>query len=271
MQSFSDVTRKQSGVIALVPTMGFLHEGHLSLIRRGRQLADVVVTSIYVNPTQFGLQEDFHKYPRNLKRDAELAQGAGNDVLFVPLDQEMYPERSQTIVRVEELTRPLCGAMRPGHFQGVTTVVAKLFNIVKPHTAIFGQKDAQQALVIRRMVRDLHFDVHIHVEPIIREPDGLAMSSRNQYLSPKGRKDAAVLYQSLQKARHAIESGETDSVKIITIMRAMITAVPSRIDYIEIVDAESLQPLSVVQGNVLIALAVYIDQTRLVDNLLLSC
>ncbi len=271
MQQTANRMREEGKRIALVPTMGYLHEGHLSLIRLAREKADVAVTSIYVNPTQFGPKEDFAAYPRDLARDSALAEGAGNDILFVPTDREMYPAGFQTIVKVEKLTAGLCGVSRPTHFQGVTTIVAKLFNIVKPHLAVFGAKDAQQAIVIKRMTADLNMDVEIAVAPIVREADGLAMSSRNAYLSPQERKEATVLYHSLVAAEQQIKEGERDVQALKRMMQSMIEAAPSsKIDYVEIVDAENLQPLAWIAGDVLIALAVYIGKTRLIDNLRLQ-
>jgi len=268
MQQTANLLRQEGKRIALVPTMGYLHEGHLSLIRRAREKADVVVTSIYVNPTQFGPKEDFTAYPRDLARDSQLAEGAGNDILFAPSDRDMYPDGYQTSVKVEKLTVGLCGVSRPTHFQGVTTIVAKLFNIVKPHIAIFGAKDAQQAMVIKRMTADLNLDIEIDVAPIVRESDGLAMSSRNAYLFPQERKEATIVYRSLLEAERRIKEGERDVPTLKRAMQEMIEAMPSsRIDYVEFVDADNLQPLERIAGDVLIVLAVYIGKTRLIDNL----
>jgi len=271
MQAFADVTRAAGKTIGLVPTMGYLHDGHASLIKIARQQADVVVTSIYVNPTQFGPNEDFAAYPRDLEGDKKTAYAAGCDVLFVPDDREMYGKTCLTTVQVKKLTDGLCGKSRPGHFEGVTTVVGKLFNIIKPHVAVFGQKDAQQALVIKRMVQDLNFDIRIIIAPIVREPDGLAMSSRNKYLSPAERQDALVLYRALQKAQSSIRNGETDAAIVIQAMTGMIAAIESaRIDYVQIVDAETLETVNRIQGSVLVALAVFIGRTRLIDNIILN-
>jgi len=271
MREIAQTTRAKGELIALVPTMGFLHEGHLSLIRKARKVGDLVVVSSFVNPSQFGPQEDYTAYPRNGKRDKALAQENGTDVLFSPLVEEMYPQGYSTWVEVEGLTAVLCGASRPGHFRGVTTVVTKLFHIVQPHYALFGQKDYQQAQVIRRMVDDLNFDLKILVEPTVREPDGLAMSSRNLYLTPNQRKEATVLYRSLLKAQELVEKGERDAQRILAVIREMVVQTPqAEIDYISIVDGESLQPLSRLRGKVLIALAVRIGRARLIDNLLLS-
>jgi len=271
MQSYAEEARREGKVIALVPTMGFLHEGHLSLIRLADEAADVVVTSIYVNPTQFGPSEDVDQYPRDIDRDTTLAQQAGTDVLFVPTDKAMYSQGYQTFVTVENLTRGLCGAFRPTHFRGVTTIVTKLFNIVRPHISVFGQKDAQQAIVIKRMTRDLNFDIEIKVAPIVRHEDGLAMSSRNKYLTPQQRSQAPVLYQSLCAANKMIEEGERNPNVVKKHTKDMIEAIASsKIDYIEIVNAETLEPVREIRGNILIALAVYIGKARLIDNILIK-
>jgi len=247
--------------------MGYLHRGHLSLIDAASERCDRVVTSIYVNPIQFGPSEDYQKYPRDIERDSRLAEEHGTAVLFTPPDSEIYPPDFQTSVTVEQLTRGLCGKSRPTHFRGVTTVVASLFNIVKPHIAFFGAKDAQQAIVIGRMARDLHFDVEIEVMPIVRDGDGLALSSRNDYLSPGQRRDALALSRSLFDARSAVENGERDATRLREGIENRLKAVPEcRIDYVEIVNAENLEPLERIQGRVLIAAAIYIGPTRLIDN-----
>ncbi len=270
MQSEAESLRLAGKRIGFVPTMGYLHEGHLSLVRLARERADVVVVSIFVNPTQFGPNEDYDRYPRDLNRDLQLAEEAGADIVFNPSVEEMYPQPYHTYVLVEKLTEPLCGASRPNFFRGVTTVVTKLFHIVKPHFAVFGQKDAQQAIVIQQMVRDLNFDLDIIVAPIVREQDGLAMSSRNTYLNPQERQDALVLYRALQKARQLVDGGERRSEVILEEMRKIVRSVPSsRIDYIAIVDAETLEDVRELRGDVLIALAVWIGQTRLIDNMML--
>jgi len=271
MQTLADRAREEGTRIGLVPTMGYLHEGHTSLIQIARKKADVVVTSIYVNPTQFGPKEDLDTYPRDLERDKKLAYENGSDILFVPDDDEMYGGTPLTVVNVKQLTSGLCGASRPWHFQGVTTVVAKLFNIVKPHIAVFGQKDAQQALVIKKMVIDLNFDVFIDVAPIVREHDGLAVSSRNKYLSDEERKDAVILNRALEYAEQRITAGERNSRILIEKMTGLIGKVKSaRIDYVDIVDAVNLQKIDVAQGNILLALAVFIGRTRLIDNKLIN-
>ncbi|BCV20097.1 pantoate--beta-alanine ligase [Moorella sp. Hama-1] len=263
--------RRQGRSIGLVPTMGYLHEGHLSLARRAREQNDVVIMSIFVNPTQFGPQEDFARYPRDLERDRQLAAGAGVDAIFAPPVAEMYPDGYATYVQVEGLTEVLCGASRPGHFRGVTTVVSKLFNIVQPDRAYFGQKDYQQALVIKRMVRDLNFPLEIVTVPIVREVDGLAMSSRNKYLSPEQRRSALSLYRALNLGAEIIRSGERQAAAVRKAMEEELTAQPqTRIDYIAISDAGTLQPLDKIAGRVLLALAVWVGHTRLIDNLLLE-
>jgi pantoate--beta-alanine ligase len=264
MQTWSDEGRREGKRIGLVPTMGCLHEGHLSLIRLARKRTDGVVVSIFVNPTQFGPAEDFEKYPRTFERDQELVEQAGGAVIFAPNVEEMYPPGFCTRVEVEGLTKGLCGASRPDHLRGVTTVVAKLLCAVKPHVAVFGRKDFQQAAVIRRMVQDLNLDVEIVAAPTVREADGLALSSRNAYLSPKERRDARVLFQSLELARERVRAGEREASGVIEAMKAEILTKPTaRIDYIEMVDAESLEPVTRVEGQVLVALAVWIGSTRL--------
>jgi pantoate--beta-alanine ligase len=255
--------------IGFVPTMGALHEGHLSLIRSARRDNDIVVVSIFVNPIQFGPKEDFKKYPRDLKRDEELCSRAGVDIIFYPDLKSMYPENYKTYVNVEELSNVLCGKFRPGHFQGVATVVTKLFNIVQPDMAYFGRKDAQQAIIIKKMSEDLNVPVKIKVMPTIREKDGLAMSSRNAYLNSKERKDALVLYRSLSLAKDLIRKGEKRVQKIISRMREEVKKKAAKIDYISIVDANSLKALKGISNNCLIALAVWIGKTRLIDNIVI--
>lgn len=259
--------RKRGRKIGFVPTMGYLHEGHLSLIRRAREYTDLVVVSIFVNPTQFGPKEDYREYPRNLKKDLSLCKDEGVDYIFAPNVKSMYPKKYATFVSVEGLTENLCGRFRPGHFRGVTTVVSKLFNIVKPDVAYFGQKDAQQAIVIKRMTEDLNTDIAIKVMPIVREKDGLAMSSRNVYLSSDERKRAATIYRSLQEAKDLIKLGERDTRGIISEMRKMLASVSAKIDYISIVDPKTLKDIKTIKGKVLIALAVWIGNTRLIDNI----
>ncbi len=267
MQQLAETYRQEGKRIGFVPTMGYLHEGHLSLMRQARPRCDVLVVSIFVNPTQFGPNEDFERYPRDFERDERLCRQEGVDVVFYPTAEAMYPQPYRTYVNVEQLTETMCGASRPGHFRGVTTVVTKLFHIVKPHLAVFGQKDYQQSLVIRQMVRDLNFDITIVVAPIVREADGLAMSSRNNYLTPEERQQALVLYRSLRKAEELIEQGEQDAARILEVMQQIIAGAPdARIDYIVIVDGDTLEPVTRVKDNTVIALAVYIGNTRLIDN-----
>lgn len=267
MQNESDALRQAGKTIGFVPTMGYLHEGHLSLVRLAKLRADVVVLSIFVNPTQFGPQEDFDRYPRDFERDERLARQEGVDILFAPFVEEMYPPGYCTWVNVEKLTETLCGASRPGHFRGVTTVCTKLFLAVKPHFAVFGQKDAQQAVVIRRMVKDLNFGIDIIVAPIVREPDGLAMSSRNLYLSPEEKMAALVIPQSLRLAENLVKEGERQVPRIISAMREKISTQPEvRIDYIAIVNPETLEPLQQITSEALIAIAAYVGKARLIDN-----
>jgi pantoate--beta-alanine ligase len=263
--------RAKGKKIGFVPTMGALHIGHISLIEAAVQQTDFVVVSIFVNPTQFGPSEDFGKYPRPFDADLEICRKKGVDVVFAPAPEEMYPGENLTWVNVEKLTEPLCGQFRPGHFRGVTTVCAKLFDIVAPDIAFFGQKDAQQAIVIKRMVADLNMPLEVVICQTIREPDGLAVSSRNQYLTEKQRKDAALIYKSLQKCREMIEAGVTDTKEIITQMKSILRQIPSaQIEYISIVDAKMLESIDQVSGKILAAVAVKIGSTRLIDNVLVD-
>ena len=260
-----------SGTVGLVPTMGYLHEGHLSLVRRARDECDHVVVSIFVNPTQFGPSEDLSKYPRDLDRDLNLIEPLGTDLVWMPSAEIMYPQGYQTWVEVEAMTRPLESAMRPGHFKGVTTVVAKLFNGVQPHKAYFGQKDAQQAAVIRQMTRDLNFPIEIVVCPIVREPDGLAMSSRNVYLDPEQRKAATVLYRSLSAAKDAYDNGKRDAEKLRQIMKELIASEPlAQMQYVSCADYDTLEELEKVKGKALLSMAVFLGKTRLIDNFVLE-
>ncbi|MCD6375669.1 MAG: pantoate--beta-alanine ligase [Caldisericaceae bacterium] len=271
MRSWSKEIKNNGYILGFVPTMGFLHEGHLSLIREAKKHADKVVVSIYVNPTQFGPGEDFEKYPRDFARDEKLCLKEGVDAVFYPDDQQMYGPLHKTYVITEDLSKVLCGRSRPGHFRGVTTIVAKLFNIVQPDFAVFGQKDAQQAIIIKRMVEDLNFPVEIVVAPIIREADGLAMSSRNKYLSPQQRKEATVLYRSLKLAEHEFKRGNFDLEAIKAKMRHLIeTESTGQIDYIEAVDAETLGKPVPGKRSVLLALAVFFHPARLIDNIILK-
>ena len=271
MKSWSQEMKRQGQKLALVPTMGYFHEGHLALMRRAKELADKVVVSIFVNPIQFGPQEDFARYPRDLERDTKLATEVGVDVLFLPEAEAMYPPGFQTYVEVEKLSQPLCGAKRPGHFCGVATVVLKLFNIVQPHLAIFGLKDYQQFLVIRQMSRDLNLDVEIVGHPTVREEDGLAMSSRNAYLSPEERKVAPCLYKSLLLAQELVSSGERDPQVIVEKLKSFILSHPyTKVDYIEIRDPETLAPVKKITSPVLVALAVFVGKARLIDNMIIE-
>ncbi|HEV8539210.1 MAG TPA: pantoate--beta-alanine ligase [Bacteroidota bacterium] len=273
MQRSADELRSSGRKIGVVPTMGALHEGHLSLIRIARNYADVVIATIFVNPVQFGPNEDFNNYPRDLQGDSRLAESAGTDILFAPQPGEMYPDGYLTYITVERLTTTLEGKSRPTHFRGVTTIVAKLFNITKPAVAVFGQKDAQQVVVIRRMVSDLNMGVKIVAAPIVREPDGLAMSSRNAYLSPQERKQSLVLSQSLRLAEQLISRGERTSDRVHSEMMNLISSQPAaRVDYISISDPVTLQEMSTLDSahTVLISLAVWIGTTRLIDNLIIT-
>lgn len=272
MQQKAMTLREQGRRIGFVPTMGYLHEGHVSLMRLARQHADVVVVSIFVNPTQFGPNEDFDRYPRDFQRDEQLCRNAGVDIIFYPSVGELYAPDASTWVVEERLSRGLCGASRPGHFCGVCTVVAKLFHIVQPHIAVFGEKDGQQLRIIERMVRDLHFPVRIVRGPTVREPDGLAMSSRNAYLSPDERKQAAVLKRALDKAEQLVREGiERDAERLKAVMRNVIGSAPdAMIDYIDIVDEKTLEPARTVDRPCMAALAVFIGKTRLIDNLVIG-
>ena len=263
--------KAQGRSIGFVPTMGYLHEGHLSLVRECRKRADITVVSIFVNPLQFGPQEDFRRYPRDPERDASLLEKEGVDILFLPEDAEMYPEGCRTSVEVASLQDKLCGRTRPGHFRGVATVVLKLFNIVQPDFAFFGQKDAQQVVVLRRMVEDLNADVEIRARPTVRDPDGLAMSSRNTYLTAEERRAGLVLFRGLGEARRMFEKGERAARPIRERLLNTIAAEPlARVDYVEIVNPSSLEPVERIDGQALVALAVYVGKTRLIDNAILG-
>ncbi|MFQ5817406.1 MAG: pantoate--beta-alanine ligase [Terriglobia bacterium] len=271
MQVAATGLRARGKHIGFVPTMGALHEGHLSLVRRAQEESDVTVVSLFVNPAQFGPTEDYRNYPRDLARDTDLLRRAGVDFLFAPPVEELYPPDFQTYVTLERVAAPLEGQFRPGHFRGVATVVAKLFGIVQPHRAYFGRKDAQQCAVVKQVVRDLHLPVEVVVCPIVREPDGLAISSRNAYLSPEERTAARVLYQSLCRARDLIRSGERRPDAILAAMRQLIGEEPrARLDYVAIVDPERLTPQTRLEGRGLVALAVWIGRARLIDNLLVE-
>lgn len=271
MQSFSKSVRAQGKTIAFVPTMGYLHAGHASLMHEGRRRADILATSIFVNPTQFGAGEDFDSYPRDLDRDRVVAENAGVDVIFTPKASDMYPYGYQTYVDVENVTKPLCGTSRPGHFRGVTTVVAKLFNIVMPHLALFGKKDFQQLAVINRMVTDLNMGVEIVGMPIVREHDGLAMSSRNAYLSPEERRGALCLSRALAKARSLFRGGEVSVASLYSAVIGEIGNEPvASVDYADFRNMNSLEEVTTADSRTLLALAVRIGKTRLIDNCILG-
>lgn len=263
--------KKRHKTIGLVPTMGFLHEGHMSLIRKARQDTDCVIVSIFVNPAQFGPKEDFRKYPRDLKNDLGLCEKVGADIIFTPKPKDMYPDSYSTYVDVERITRGLCGASRPGHFRGVATVVMKLFNITAPDIAYFGQKDCQQAVVIKKMAEDLNMNVRIKVMPVVREKDGLAMSSRNVYLNPEERVQARSIYKSLKLAKELFDNGEKDAGKIINKMKRIVERQPeAKIGYIKIVDTKNLSCIKKISGKALVAIAVWAGKTRLIDNIILN-
>ena len=267
MKALARAWRREGRTIGLVPTMGYLHEGHLSLVRESKARAGVTVVSIFVNPTQFGPDEDFKRYPRDLAKDSAFLEAGGVDCLFHPDAAEIYPPGYRTYVEVRGLQDRLCGKSRPGHFRGVATVVLKLFEIVRPDLAFFGAKDAQQVLIIRKMAADLDLDVAIVTCPLVREPDGLALSSRNAYLSAEERRAALVLSAALGRAERAVAAGERDTARLVAGIRAAIAAEPLvRIDYVEAVDPETLEPVAAVEGEVLVALAAFVGRTRLIDN-----
>lgn len=265
------IARLASKKIGFVPTMGALHIGHISLIETARKACDFVVVSIFVNPTQFGPGEDFEKYPRPIDADLEICQKAEVDVVFAPTPKEMYGNGNFTWVIVEKLTERLCGKSRPGHFRGVTTICAKLFNIVEPDIAFFGQKDAQQSVVIKRMVADLNMPLEIRVCPTVRQPDGLAISSRNQYLSLQQKQDATSIYKSLQKCREMVEAGERETELILVQMRKILSKTPAiEVEYIDMVDAETLEDVKRIENKVIAAIAAKIGSTRLIDNIVVD-
>ena len=271
MRAASRAARLGGLRVGLVPTMGALHEGHLSLVRAAQAQCEAVAVSIFVNPLQFGPNEDLAKYPRTFEHDCELLEQEDVDFLFAPSVEEMYPEKAITYVTVEGLSEKLCGRSRPGHFQGVTTVVAKLFHIVEPDLAFFGQKDAAQATIIRRMVRDLNFPVEIIVCPIVREVDGLAMSSRNAYLNPQERKSALVLYRALKEIQRKFEQSERSPFQLIEAGTQVLVQEPGvRLDYLEIVDPDTLDPVEKITSTVLVAVAAFVGGTRLIDNVVLA-
>ena len=271
MQSISRRLHEEKKRVGFVPTMGSLHDGHLSLIRLARKMCDTLVVSVFVNPTQFGPSEDFTRYPRDIERDKKLCESEGTDILFAPETDDMYPEDFSTYVVEERLSLPLCGRSRPTHFRGVTTVVTKLFNIIRPTFAVFGQKDAQQAFVIERMVRDLNFDIEIVVAPIVREKDGLAMSSRNRYLSPKEREEATAIFRSLSGVKQMVRKGERKTSPLIKLIRDEIARTETgRLDYAEIVDTRTLSPVEVIEDDVLVAVAAQFGRARLIDNIIIK-
>lgn len=268
MKELASQVRGTGKIIAFVPTMGYFHEGHLSLMREGKKRGDLLVVSLFVNPTQFAPHEDFKSYPRDFERDRKMTEEVGVDIIFAPETREMYPSDHQTIVRVEKVTQNLCGRLRPTHFQGVTTVVMMLFEIVTPHVAIFGEKDYQQLVTVQQMARDLHMNVKVVGMPTVREADGLAMSSRNTYLLPEERKAALSLYRSLQKAKELLQKGERKADRILHEVKGILQSEPLvRIDYAQVCDAYTLQDVDRIDGDVVIALAAYLGKTRLIDNL----
>jgi len=271
MRATRHAARRKGKTVGLVPTMGALHEGHLSLVRMARAQCDLVVVSIFINPLQFGPQEDLAKYPRNFDRDRDLLEREGVEVIFAPTVEEMYPAGAITYVTVEALSDRLCGRSRPGHFRGVTTVVSKLFHIVEPDRAFFGQKDAAQSVIIRRMVRDLDIPVQVVIGPIVREPDGLAMSSRNAYLDASQRLSALVLHRSLLAVQERFDRGERKVQALIEAGKQVFSEDPSvRLDYLEIVDPETLDPVDDLSQRALVAVAAFVGKARLIDNVVLS-
>ncbi len=271
MQVLAETKRLEGKRISLVPTMGYFHEGHLNLMRVGRKEADFLVVSIYVNPTQFAPTEDFAAYPRDLERDRRLAEDIGVDVIFYPNDTEIYPEGYQTYVEVQRVTNNLCGISRPHFFRGVATVCTKLFHIVKPHVTIFGKKDFQQYVMIKRMVRDLNMDIEVIGVETTREPDGLAMSSRNVYLSPEERQSALSLSLSLAAAKEMVSNGERSAKRILERVRTIIEGYPlTTIDYAKICDASTIEDVDTVEGECVLALAVWVGKTRLIDNIVFT-
>ena len=257
--------------VGFIPTMGYLHNGHASLIDLCKNHVDYLVVSVFVNPTQFSPREDLSRYPKDFERDRQLIEAHGAHLLFTPSEEEIYPENSQICFEIKRLADHLCGPKRPGHFQGVLLVVSKLFNIIQPDVAVFGQKDLQQLLIVQRMVTEFNFPIKVIAGPTVREPDGLAMSSRNAYLSPVERQESTMLYRALQSGKKLIESGERSAATVSEALTKMILrARGSRIDYVEIVELARLQPIEEIQGKIAIALAVYIGQTRLIDNLVLE-
>ena len=270
MRARAEDQRRDGRRICVVPTMGYLHEGHLSLLRAGRARSDLLIMTLFVNPTQFGPAEDLARYPRDEAGDLDKARAAGVDLVFAPDTAAMYPEGHQTSVQPGELAAPLCGASRPGHFAGVATVVSKLFHLTLPHLAVFGQKDFQQLAIIRRMVRDLDFGIEIVGMPIVREPDGLALSSRNAYLAPEERRQALALSRALAAAEALVAGGERRAAPLVAAARREIEGAQlARVDYLELRDADSLRPVDVLDAPAVLALAVFFGKTRLIDNIVL--
>ncbi|MDD5557332.1 MAG: pantoate--beta-alanine ligase [bacterium] len=270
MERYARHNLRRGRRIALVPTMGCFHFGHVMLMRAARRRCDRLVVSIFVNPLQFGRGEDFASYPRNMRRDLATARAERVNAVFAPSSDELYPAGFSTFVEEERLSRRLCGPGRPGHFRGVTTVVAKLLQIVRPHTAVFGRKDAQQAAIVRKMILDLHFPVRLLVVPTVREKNGLAMSSRNEYLSARERREAAVLYAALEEARALVRAGERDAAKVAAAARDRIAACPvASVEYVEAVHPETLEPVGRITGPTLLALAARVGPARLIDNVIL--
>ena len=271
MKKASLVMRVEGKKIAFVPTMGYLHEGHLSLMKKGKEVGDVLIVSIFVNPTQFGKGEDLERYPRDIEKDIELCKGEGVDILFVPSTREIYPEGYQTYVEVEGVTKNLCGASRPGHFRGVATVVTKLFNIVRPHYAIFGEKDFQQLVTIKRLALDLDMDVDVIGMPIVRESDGLAMSSRNSYLTQEERGAAGSIYRALQRAKEMFDKGDSSAAVLLKEARSVLEISPLiEPEYVKLVHTETMEDVDRVDNEALLAMAVRIGKTRLIDNIVLG-
>ena len=271
MQKISEELRASGKTIAFVPTMGFLHEGHLELMREGNRRSDILIASIFINPTQFGFSEDLDAYPRDMEGDFKKAKSAGTDFIFIPSVKEMYPKNFQTTINLKSIINHLCGLSRPGHFDGVATVIAKFFNIMRPHIAIFGQKDFQQLAVIRCMVKDLNLDIEIIGHQTVREDDGLAMSSRNSYLNSKERISALCLKKSLDLSIAMVNGGVTETLKIKSAIEKLISTHSfTEIDYIAICDPETMEDINIIEGEALFALAVYIGKTRLIDNCLLN-
>lgn len=270
MQSLANNLR-MSKIIGFVPTMGFLHEGHLSLVRKSKEMTDLTVVSIFVNPIQFGPNEDFDRYPRDINRDKMLLEKEGVDILFFPHAEDMYPKGYKTFVKVKEMEDYLCGKTRKGHFEGVATVVTKLFNIVKPHYAFFGKKDYQQLKIIERMVRDLNMDINIVACPTVREADGLAMSSRNTYLTPEERKKAGAIFSALKRAEELFIKGEKNAKKLISEASSILSSVEGlKIEYVSIVDSETLEEVSEIEESAVLAIACRMGETRLIDNIILG-